>query len=102
MNLAAPDLHGMAPGGISGLPGGHLVEVDGQTYWRIEYVERLGGGLIYTPMKSTTLATDSFVPLTATPQTESIDAEWQRVIFDEPYNPATEPSCFWQVRVTLP
>ena len=102
MNLAGRDSRAMAPGGTAGLPAGRLVEQGGQSYWRVEYVERIGSGLIYTPQKSTTLGAGSFVPLTATPVVTPIDADWQRVTYDEPCDPSVTPRCFSRVEVVEP
>ena len=102
MNLAGPDTSSMTPGGNKGLPGGELVEIDGQTYWQIQFVRRRGSGLVYSPKKSSTLEPGSFLPLEATPFIESIDGEWDRVIYNEPCDPATESRCFSLVEVTIP
>ena len=89
----------MSPGGAVGLPTAYLQESDG-TMWRVEYLRRKNSGLTYTPKKSTTLANGSFTPLTGTPVVSSIDAEWDRVTVDEPFNPATTPKLFTTVEVT--
>ena len=102
MNLAGPDTSSMAAGGNSGLPGGGLVEVDGETFWRVEYVRRIGSGLTYTPKKSISLDPGSFVPLTGTQAVTSIDGEWERVTVDEPCDPGTAATCFSHVVVALP
>ena len=102
MNLSGSDTHSMASGGSSGLPGGGVVEENGQTFWRVEYVRRVGSGLNYTPKKSTSLLPGSFAPLTGDQEVTPIDAEWERVTVDEPCNPATTPKCFSHVEVTLP
>lgn len=104
MNLAGPDSHRMTPGGNSGLPGGGLVEENGQTYWRVEYVRRKNSGLNYTPQKSSTLGEGSFTTMTGAETVSEIpgDPDWERVIIDEPCDPASEDRCFSRVRVDLP
>ncbi|MFM2166901.1 MAG: hypothetical protein RIS79_1272 [Verrucomicrobiota bacterium] len=42
------------------------------------------------------------VPLTDPPTVVSIDASWDRVIYEEPYDATITPSCFGRVQVTLP
>lgn len=103
MDLAGPDSHQMTPGGSSGLPGGGLVEESGQTYWRVEYVRRKNSDLIYTPQKSSTLAQDSFVPMSGAQSVADIPGapDWERVTIDEPCDPATEDRCFSRVRVDI-
>ena len=102
MDLSGPDVNSMEPGGNSGLPGGQLVENDGEIFWRVQYVRRKGSGLVYTPKKSTSLEPGSFVALEATPALASIDAEWERDTIDEPCNPLATPTCFSFVEVALP
>ncbi|WP_193212830.1 LamG-like jellyroll fold domain-containing protein [Luteolibacter marinus] len=102
MDLTGPDAGTMAPGGSSGLPSVRLVEVAGETYIRVEYVERLASGLIYQARKTSTLGAGSAVPLTGTMTVTPIGTGWQRVVIDEPVNPATAPRWFVQVEVALP
>lgn len=102
MDLSGPDAHSMASGGSSGLPGGAVVEENGQTFWRVEFVRRVGSGLIYIPKKSTTLLPGSFAPLSGEQEVTAINAEWERVTVDEPCDPATTPKCFSHVDVVAP
>ncbi|MCP5534755.1 MAG: choice-of-anchor D domain-containing protein [Akkermansiaceae bacterium] len=104
MNLAGSDTHALEAGGSSGLPGGKLVETNGETVLRVEYVRRKGSGLIYTPQKSGTLAPGSFEPLSGTETVSDIVGapEWERVTVDEPCDPATSARCFSRVKVALP
>jgi hypothetical protein len=69
---------------------------------RVEFLRRKGSGLIYTPMRSSTLALGSFVAMSATPVVNSIDANWERVVVQESANPATLPKSFALVEVRLP
>jgi hypothetical protein len=102
MDLAGSDSHAMSPGGTSGLPGGRTVEDAGQHYWRVEFVRRRNSGLSYSPMKSTTLAPGSYVPMTGTETVTPIDAAWERVVIDEPYDPSTTRKLFSIVEVSFP
>lgn len=102
MDLTGADASQMTAGGNSGLPGGGLVEVEGQTFWRVEFVRRKGSGLVYTPKKSTTLDPDSFVPLTGSSSVATINGEWERVTIDEPCDPGSASRCFSFVEVSLP
>lgn len=102
MNMGGPDTHAMSPGGSSGLPASGLVEVDGETYLRVEFVRRKGSGLVYQPVKTADLSVGSFAPLSASPFVESIDSNWERVTYDEPCSPGDEPRCFTRVQVSLP
>ncbi|MCB1133576.1 MAG: hypothetical protein KDN05_20830, partial [Verrucomicrobiae bacterium] len=100
MNLSGPDVSTLVPGGTSGLPI-HTVDRTGpETVWRVEFLRRKGSGLIYTPMKSTTL--DSFEPMTGEVTTTSVDSDWERVVVEEQCDPSTTPNCFSHVKVTVP
>ena len=100
LNLAGPDARRMTPAGSVGLPTAYLHE-NGTTVFRVEYLRRKNSGLTYTPKISTTLANGSFTPLTGTPFVTSVDADWDRVTVDEPFNPATTPKLFTVVEVVL-
>ena len=103
MNLAGPDVGTLTPDtGTSGLPTYELDDSGPETVVRVQYIRRKGSGLDYTPMKSGDLSAGSFVPMVGTETSEDIDGEFERVTFVSPCDPAVEPSCFWQVRVTIP
>jgi hypothetical protein len=101
MNLAAPDVSTLADGGNSGLPVAGLDESGDTPVWRVEFVRRKGSGLTYTPQISSTLEADSFAPMTGTPTVTDIDEEWERVVVEEPCDPATTPRCFSRIEVVL-
>lgn len=101
MNLTNSDSSIMQPDGNSGVPSGDLVEVDGQTFWRVQYVRRKGSGLNYTPQKTDSL-TQEFIPLEGGVSVENIDANWARYTVDEPCDPETVSQCFSRVQVELP
>lgn len=103
MNLSGPDASTMPPSGNSGLPGITVQPNGGASVFRFEFLRRKNSGLIYTPQKSSELANPtSWVPLTDLPTVISIDATWERVIYEEPYDANTIPRCFGRVQVSLP
>ncbi len=103
MNLSGPDAATMPPSGNSGLPGITTQPNGASSIFRYEFLRRKNSGLIYTPQKSDELANPAaWVPLTDLPTVISIDATWERVIYEEPYDAATTPRCFGRVQVTLP
>ena len=102
MDLAGPDAGTMTPSGNSGLPAVTLLEDSGQTFLQVEFVQRKDGSLIYSPEKSTTLEAGDFAPLTGTPIVENIDADWQRVIIREAFDPHVDPKGFIRVGVNFP
>lgn len=107
MNLSGPDSHQQAPGGPAGglpvittLPAAAPNQL---ATLRFEFVRRTGSGLIYTPQKSTSLNNPAaWAPLTDTPTETPIDANWTRVVYEEPVDPAVLPLCFGRVQVTVP
>ncbi len=103
LNPSGPDVRQMVPGGTVGLPASYL-HTSGGTVWRVEYLRRKNSGLTYTPKKSTTLGSGSFIPLTGTQVVSEIVGfpDWQRVIVDEPYNSSTTPKMFTTVEVMNP
>jgi hypothetical protein len=103
MNLSGPDVVTMPPGGSGGLPGIRPQPNGASSIFRYEFLRRIGSGLIYTPQKSPDITNSaSWVPLTDTPTIIPIDATWERVIYEEPYDAAITPKCFGRVHVTLP
>ena len=58
--------------------------------------------MAYTPKKSPDLTAGSWADLTSTPTVTSIDADWERVVYEEPYDPAVTTECFTVVEVSLP
>ncbi len=103
MNLSGPDAVTMPPGGSSGLPGIAAQPNGTASIFRYEFLRRRNSGLIYTPQKSPDISNPAlWTNLTDVPTVISIDAVWERVVYDEPYNAATTPKCFGRVQVTLP
>ena len=100
MNAAGPDVTVLTTGGSSGLP---MVVVDqsgAEPVLKVAFLRRKGSGLIYTPQSSDNLG--NFQSMTGTQTVISIDAQWERVSVEEPAPPATAPSAFARVQVSLP
>ena len=106
MNLSGPDVRIQIPSGqAGGLPSmGYTPHSPAElgSIMRLEFVRRIGSGLTYLPQKSFNLGPSSWMPLSDTPTVIPLDPEWERVIYEEPIDPALTPACFGRVRVTLP
>ncbi len=99
MNASAPDVRVLTP--ITGTAGLPVVSSPASGQVRVEYLRRLGSGLIYTPKKSTTLVAGSWQTLLSSPQISPLNADWERVVHVE--SVAGEPGrCFISVEVSLP
>ena len=90
----------IAGSGTAGLPVFTLVGSGATTEIRMEYLRRKGSGLIYTAKHSADLI--SFEPMSGILTVTSINDQWERVMVQEPCNPATTPKCFGIVEVALP
>ncbi len=98
LSLTTPDVRVLTPAtGTAGLP--HAAALPGGGL-RVEYLRRVGSGLLHTPQKSRTLEPGSWQPLTSPPQVSTVNAEWERVVHEEVED--TEPRCFFTVEVRLP
>lgn len=98
LDLTQPDVRVLTPAtGTAGLP--HATALPGGGM-RVEYLRRVGSGLLYTTQKSTTLAPGSWQPLTSLPQVSFVNAEWERVVHEEVEGTGTR--CFFTVEVRLP
>ncbi len=102
MNLAGPDSSTMTSGGNAGLPFISRTGEGSSGILRFEFVERIGSGLSYTPKKSTSLDAGDWLPLSDLPTIIPIDANWRRVIYEEPADPSVMPACFGRIEVTIP
>ena len=87
---------------MAGLPMIGMTETVEGRYLTIEFVRRIGSGLVYTPKYSASLTAGSWATLTAAPDIVPLDSEWERVTYYEPINPADFPKCFGRVEVTIP
>jgi uncharacterized delta-60 repeat protein len=100
MNGSRSDVSVLIAGtGESGLP---IIDTPTSGTFRFEFLRRVGSGLIYTPEMSGGLHSSSWQPLTDTPTVIPINSEWERVIYEEPYNPVITPQLFGRVQVNLP
>lgn len=98
LNLAGPDVRELTPGsGTAGLPS---ITRPAGSFFRVEFLRRIGSGLTYTPIKSAGLTPGSCTALSDTPTVTPINAQWERVVYEEPLLP-TETSCFAQVIVGI-
>jgi hypothetical protein len=101
MNLSGPDARTLTTAsGTAGLPWAGLAESASGPVFRIEYLRRKGSGLHYVPKVSSNL--DNFVPMIGDVTTSEISPEWERVIIEAPWNPASTPKLFGRVEVSLP
>ncbi|MGC6567266.1 MAG: hypothetical protein ACON38_16855 [Akkermansiaceae bacterium] len=87
--------------GEAGLPRYSLFENGEGRFWRVEFKRRINGGLIYRPMKSSSLEQSSFVPMTGTELVTPVNDEWERVTIDEPYDEVDASTMFGVVEVEL-
>lgn len=101
LDLSGPDSRTLAAGGIAGLPSHSVVQSEGQLIWRVEFIRRRNRGLIYRPLSSRTLTPGSFSPMTGTETVTEIDADWERVTIEGPFDQAVTPKNFSQVRIEL-
>ena len=104
LNLGGSDNRVLAPGtGTAGLPVISRQGAGTSLVLRVEFLRRIGSGLDYVPMMSSTLAPGSWTPLLSAPATvQEINSTWERVIYEEPLPPMANPRMFGTVRVTLP
>lgn len=101
LSLATPYADVVFNGIAAGLPEAGLVRNETGSRWRVAFVRRKDPRLTYTPMKSTSLANGSFVPMTGTPLGEDIPGfpAWERATVDEIVDPAITPRIFSRLEV---
>ena len=103
MDGSGPDAQCLVPTtGTAGLPCLSQNGSGTKVVLHLEYLRRKSSGLIYTPEQSTILGVGSWVPVTAIATVTDIDAEWERVAVDCPYDPAVIPASFLSVVVESP
>ncbi|MCP5535891.1 MAG: FG-GAP repeat protein [Akkermansiaceae bacterium] len=105
MNLSAADVRELIPStGTAGLPLITLDRSQATPRLRFEFLRRKNSGLIYTPLKGTELNAGSWVGLSSpVPDVmQSIDSEWERVVYFEDVDLSTQPRYFGRVEVVLP
>jgi len=96
LNPALPDLRVLSTGSF-GLP---TTSSSGGGVLRIEFIRRIGSGLVYAPEKSTNLSL--WVPITSPAVISPIDSNWERVVHHEPWDRLVTPQIFSRLSVTLP
>ncbi len=100
MNPAGPDTRTLTPGtGTAGLPAISLTGSPSARILRVEFLRRKGSGLTYNTRKTTSVNANPWQPLTDTPTVTSMDATWERVVYEEP---VTGARWFARVEVALP
>ncbi len=100
LNPAAADWRILIPDtGTAGLPAVSLGGTPSAGLLRVEFLRRKGNGLTYTPRKTTSITSGPWQTLTDTSTVTSIDANWERVVYEEP---VTGPRWFARVDVALP
>jgi hypothetical protein len=83
--------------GTAGLPS---ITLPTRTILRVEYIRRIGSGLLYTPMKSREVAQGPWEQFTDIPTVTTINTDWERVVYEEPVL-NIDSKWFVQVRVGL-
>ena len=103
MKISSSDSRTMLQGGSGGLPAITAQPNGASSIFRYEFLRRISSGLIYLPQKNGDLTNpNTWVPLTDEPTVISLSANWERVIYEEPYDSGITPQCFGRVQVTLP
>lgn len=101
LNARGPDVRVLVKGtGKAGLPAYEVETAGSQKFFRLEYIRRVGSGLVYTPKVSSDLVT--YTAMTGTTTRTRIDDEWERVVVRQPVNPSTQRKLFGRVEITLP
>lgn len=101
MDPTMSDVDELTPGsGTSGLPTYDTTGSGASSFFRYEFIRRIGSGLIYSPKKSSDLL--NWPNLTSTPTVTPIDANWERVVHLEPFDGTIIEELFGRVDVALP
>jgi hypothetical protein len=101
MDPTLADAQMLTPGsGTSGLPVYGVSGSGAASIFRIEFVRRIGTGLEYRPKKSTDLM--AWENLNSTATVTPIDADWERVVHEEPFDGSSITQMFGTVEVSLP
>lgn len=101
LSAAGPDGRVLAKNtGTAGLPVFTVAHSGAQAALTLEFLRRKGCGLDYVPEISSDLVT--YLPMTGTATVTGIDDEWERVVIQQPPNPAGAAQLFGRVEVTLP
>lgn len=82
LDLRNSDRRELVPGtGTAGLPS---ITATPGGIMRVEFLRRIGSGLIYTPQQSADLSAETWASLTDTPSVTPVDALWERAVYEEP------------------
>jgi hypothetical protein len=101
LNARGPDFRVLVKGtGKAGLPAYEVETAGNEKFFRIEYIRRVGSGLVYTPKVTSDLIT--YTALTGTTIRTRIDDEWERVVVRQLINPSAQRKLFGRVEVTMP
>jgi len=101
MDGSGPDFTVMTPGtGTEGLPFMEVTGSGASSILRMEFVRRVDSGVTYDPQKSFDLAV--WDPLTDTPTIVPINANWERAVYEEPFDASIITHIFGRVGATLP
>lgn len=101
--LTGPNVRVMTPNtGTSGLPAISAPSTGGSPESiRVEFIRRRNSGLIYTPQYSSD-SLQHFVPMSAAHIVTIIDANWERVVVEQPLGRPLPKATFCRVAVTSP
>jgi len=100
LDLLGNDYRLLTPGtGTAGLP---VITFPSAGVMRVEYLRRIGSGLIYTPKKGSSPQPGGWQTLSAPGTVTAIDANWERVQHDEAFTPGSTPAMYGTVELTLP
>lgn len=100
MNGSGPDVRSLVAGtGTVGLPV-LTRDVSGpMPVFRFEYLRRKVGGLVYSPVQSSSLSAGAWQPLTGTVIVTDLSGTWERVVIEHPYELGA-PGQFLRLEVT--
>ncbi len=87
-------------GSTSGLPITNLIsDGEGHQFLRLEYLRRIGSGLIYTPQFSSDLSATSWQDASENVQVTPVNEQWERCQVDDSQTTATAAKRFARVAV---
>jgi hypothetical protein len=100
LDLLSRDRRTLTPGtGTAGLP---VITFPSSGVMRVEYLRRIGSGLIYSPKKGSSPQAGSWQNLSAPGTVTPIDANWERLQKDEHFTPGSTHALYGTVEVSLP
>ncbi len=98
--LVGPPLHLGAAGNSSvGLPAITLSNPNGGQRLRIEFLRRMGSGLVYTPQFASGLNPADWVPATCPLVVTRVNADWERCVVEDAVSSTEAPRRFARVLV---